>query len=183
MRTRVGRYFVCSDLLAVIGVLLVTGVTAFAFFLTVGGLSVLASIPVGLLLYLLAAVVAYAALRRPGKSEPERVAGFAEIMSVRRRMRSGETLTPAEQQVADDLADICARRAAGGRAAGRVVLVLLLVSGAVFAYGYNLKDANAVLGAVATLAVVVAVVVSERSRASSIRRDLLATGGAPPPSS
>jgi len=179
----VGRYFLCSDLLAVIGVLVVTGVAAYAFFLTVGGLGALASIPVGLVLYLVAAVVAYAALRRPSKGETERVAGFAEITSVRRRMRGGESLTPAEQQVADDLADICERRAAGGRAAGRVAIVLILASGAVFAYGYNLKDANALLGAVATLAVVVAVLVSERSRASSIRRDLLATGGAPPPSS
>ena len=180
MRTRVGRYFLCSDLLAVIGVLVATGIAAFVFFLTIGGLSALASIPVGLLLYLLAAVVAYAVLRRPSKSENEQVAGFAEITSVRRRMRSGEDLTSSEQRVADDLADLCERRAASARQAGRVATVLIVAFLALLAYGYNLKDANAVLGAVATLVVVVAVVVSERSRTSSIRRDLLATGEAPP---
>ena len=179
MRTRVGRYFLCSDLLAIISVLAITGVAAFVFFLTVGGLSPLASIPIGLLLYLVAAIVAYAALRRPSKGETQRVVGFAEITAVRRRMRSGESLTPAEQQVADDVADLCVRRAAGSRQAGRVATVLIVAFLALLAYGYNLKDANTVLGAVATLGVVIAVVVSERSRTSSIRRDLLATGGAP----
>lgn len=198
MRTRVGRYLLCADLLAVIGVLLVAGLVSFGFFVTVGGLDPVAAVPVGLLLYLVAAVVAYAVLRRPGRGEAEQggvgggevergeagpVSGFAEITRVRARMRSGQELTPAEQQVADDLADACTRRAASAGAAGRVATVLVLVFGALLVYGLNLKDANAVLGAVATLAVVVAVLVSERSLARRIRRDLLATGGAPGPGS
>lgn len=196
-----GRYFLCADLLAVIGVLLVTGLVSFGLLLTVGGLDPTAAVPVGLLLYLLAAVVAYAVLRRPGRGEAqltpdedgegdggevarreaERTSGFAEITRVRARMRSGQDLSSAEQQVADDLADACTRRAASAGAAGRVASVLVLVFGALLVYGLNLKDANAVLGAVATLAVVVAVLVSERSLARRIRRDLLATGGAPTP--
>lgn len=180
MRTLVGRSFLCSDLLSVIAVLLVTGVLSYAFFLTVAGLGPLASIPVGLLLYLVAAVIAYAVLRRPSRGEPGQAAGFAEVTRVRRRMRAGEDLSPEEQQIADDLADLCARRAAGSRQAGRVATVLVVVSVALLAYGSDLKDANAVLGAIATLAVVVTVLVCERTRTAGIRRDLLATGGAPP---
>ncbi|GAA1901536.1 hypothetical protein [Lapillicoccus jejuensis] len=177
-RSLAARYFLCSDLrLAALLLLVVGGVGALV--LLAGGQGTAAgSVAQGVVVDLAVVLGAWALLRLPSRTE-QRVAarsgtGFAEVGAVRERLRRGEPLDAAAQEVADDLARVVSRRLGLGRSIGFVVVLAFLVVGVSFALSRQVAGQSQLVATIAHLVVFVAVGVAEVRRTRSVRADLLA---------
>ena len=180
VRSLASRYFLCADLVvAVVGLVVIAVATPIIVLARSDG-QLGDAVPAGVLLYLVAALVGLAILRRPSRTERREHGrsgtGFAEVRRVREMLRSGGDLDPAQQEVADDLARVCARRGSQMRRATVVVVVLVLLFGALLVQGLDSLDANRILGGATTVVVVLAVLVAERRRTAAVRADLLGPG-------
>ena len=141
VRSIARRYVWCANALAAIVGLVVLGVVAGVVLPIDHRLADVVGTP-GEVLVLLGVTVAtgllaVALLRHPSRGEAREhgrsATGFEEVSRVRQRLREGVALTAAEQEIADDLAVLCARSIAERRwllllpIAGAAGLLLLLL--------------------------------------------------------
>lgn len=132
IRSIARRWLWCGNLVAAVVALVVVGGGAAAVLLAEGQASVAGDVLVEAGLAVVVGLVAIAFLRAPSRGETRRHGrsgtGFPEVREVRSRLREGAALTPAEQEVADDLAAVCRGRLRARRplvVSGALVVVVL----------------------------------------------------------